>query len=490
MKKTWLFLGLVLLLQFALHLPFLGEPLSQDEATYAQIGARIAHGELLYRDVVDVKPPGLFLIAQLLGRNVRLIRLETALYSLLLTILVFAIGRQAAGDALGLAAALLFAVFSGGVFVEGTMVTAELYMLLPLLLALASFLAGWLFWAGIFSGLALLIKQPAAFNLLALGVALLLAGWRDRASWRKLGLLMAGSLVFPLLTLAYFWSRGALADFINANFFYSLGMVKPNLPNFLVKTFLMMLFENSVLWALALAGAWLIWKKFRTERTALLLIWGAFSLLGVYAAGFSLGRYYLHLIPGLCLLGGVVIANWRTTGWPRSTSRPFLLLLAVLSFFIIISEYDFYLTYNPDQISAQRYGAGYNSAARDIGLKIRARTGPGDRVYGLASAVFYSGRPSPAKYYLTVRGGRTEIKFLGRLIYAHDFNVRRGPALERLVDEDIYRALADKRTRYFVVYLKDYYAPPDIWRKAEEYGYVLDGELSDKQNSIIVMKRR
>jgi 4-amino-4-deoxy-L-arabinose transferase-like glycosyltransferase len=495
MKKAWLLLFLILVLQLVLRLPFLGEPLNQDEATYLQIARRMAQGELLYRDIVDVKPPGIFCVAQALGRNVRLIRVETAVYSLFLTVLLFLIGRRAGGNWLGLVAAFLFALFSGGVFVEGTMVTSELFMLLPLLLALSLFMSGpgGLFAAGLFSGLAVLVKQPAAFNLLGLGLLIVALGWRNKQAITTIGarllIFFAGSLVFPLLTLLYFWLRGGLGAFINANFFYSLGMAKPSLANFLVKTLLLMLFENSVVWVAALAGGWLIWRCFRTDKLLVILVWTLSSLLGVYAAGFALGHYYLQIIPGLCLLSGLVAVKWRELDWTAATRFIFVSLLVVMSALIVLSEYEFYLAYGPDRISAERYGNNGNSVARDIGLKIRARTRPGDRVYGIASTVFYSDRDSLTKYYLTIRGGRTAINFLGRPVYTHDFGITRSPALVKLVDNDVYRVLADKRTKYFTIYVKDYYAPDEIWHWLKQLGYRFDRELSDQPSAIMVFRR-
>jgi 4-amino-4-deoxy-L-arabinose transferase-like glycosyltransferase len=402
MKRAWLLLILILVMQVVLRLPFLGEPLNQDEATYAQIANRIAQGEVLYRDLVDVKPPGVFYLFLLLGQNAARIRYFTLIFSLLLTLSVFRLGRQLLDDRLGLTAASLYAVFSGGVFIEGTQATPENFMLLPLLLALSVFIVGaerekggswWLFLAGFLSRLAVLVKQPAAFNLVALGLLLLVIDRQRRrpaalAAGRVLAL-AGGAVLGPLLVVAYFWSQGALADFINANFFYSLGMARPALLNFIVKTVLLMLFENSVIWVLAAAGGYLIIRRYRTEKLATLLTWALFSVLGVYAAGFALGHYYIQVIPGLCLLAAFAILNWPALGLSRSAGRLFLILLAVLGLFIISSQYEFYLVYGPDRISAERYGNDGNSVARDIGLKLAARTAPGDRVYGISSTVFY-----------------------------------------------------------------------------------------------------
>lgn len=366
-------------------------------------------------------------------------------------------------------------------------------MVLPLILALLSFVSGSFFLAGLFSGLAVIIKQTAAFNFLAL-VALtpfipLSQGERGRGKARKMIWLVLGFLFFPALSILYFWSKGALTDFMNAIFFYSLGMVKPSLISFLVKTALLFVFESSVLWVLAIAGGIFIIRKIKDEKLWVLLIWSIFSLVGVYAVGYALGHYYVQVIPALCLLGGVALSNWNELIASRSSKILFALFLVALGLFIIANEYEFYTVYGPDRIALERYGTPINGIARQIGMKIRERTRPGDLVYGISSAVVYSGRSSLTKYYLTVRGGRTEVWFLGRLVYRHDFGIQRDPELVKKVDEDFYRNLSDPRTRYWAVNLKDNYAPADIEARIEQYGYAPDRELSDVKDAILVFKR-
>lgn len=484
-RSKWLFLILLILaMQIVLRLPFMAEPLNLDKATYVQISSRMSQGELLYRDMVDVKPPGLFYIFMLIGKDPFQMRLLTALYGMLTTLCLFFLGRKLFGERFGLIAALLYAVFSGGVFIEGTQSSPETFMVMPLVLGLLSFASGSFFLAGIFSGLAVIIKQTAAFNFIALLGVLIFT----RKGWAGVKLI-AGVLIFPLVLVVYFSFKGTLAEFINAIFFYSLGMVKPSAISFLIKTALLFIFESSVLWVLALAGTVYLIRRERDEKTWLLLVWSLFSVIAVYAAGYALGHYYIQLIPALCLLAAVAVFHWNELITARSTKVLFIIFLAALGLFIIANEYEFYTVYSPDQIAFERYGTPINGIARQIGLKIRERTKPGDLVYGISSVVVYSGRSSLTKYYLTVRGGRTEVWFLGKLIYGHDFGIQRDTALVKKVDEDFYRNLSDPRTKYWAVNLKDNYAPEDIKARLREYGYVLDQELSDVRDAILVFKR-
>lgn len=488
MKRTWLILLLIMALQLLLRLPFIAEPLSQDEGIYSCVAARLAHGDVLYRDLIDNKPPGIFYlyrsVYQLFGWSAPALRWFTAFFGLLSTLAVFLLGRRCRDERAGLLAALFFAVFSGGVFVEGAGSNTEVYMVLPLLLALLAFFSGALFWAGLLSGLALLFKPVAVFPLLVL---LGFACWSGgKPGWRRPALFLAGSAGLPLLTLLYFWSQGAGEGFINCNLFYSLGMVNPRLGYFLFKTVYLMLFENSVLWLLAALGLCLAFK----ERL-LLAAWTLAALAGAFAAGYSFGHYYLPLIPGLSLLAGIAVAGWPELKIARRGRAAFGVLLAALTLLIVASQYEFYTVYSPAEIARQRYGTPANELARRLGARLGEITLPRDRILtkSLFSAVFYAGRLPAGGNYLTVRGGIGEISLFGRQLFAGALLFQRDPAMVRAIDEDFYRALADDRTKYYVVYLPDYYAPPDAAARLQEYGYRLDRSLTDAANGVIVYRR-
>ena len=494
MKKTAIILFFILSLQLLLRLPFLAEPLTQDEGIYSCVAARMAQGDVLYRDLVDTKPPGVFyiylFIYKLLGWSAFALRRATALFALLPTIVLFFIGRKLRDEKTGLTAALFYALFAGGVLVEGAGSNTEVFMVLPLLLALYFFLAGNIFMAGLFSGLAPLIKQVAVFNLLALFGFSFIRG----RQWdlKRAGVYLAGCAVPPLLIVTYFWSKGGLAGFIDCNLFYSLGMVNPSIGYFFFKTLYIMLFENSVLWVMAGVGVWSIMSSKVKGNGGLLLVWVLLSLVGVFSAGYSFGHYYLQLIPGLSLLAGIGVASWSGSRLSLIGRRVLLAVSGVLILLIIASQYEFYLVYSPDEISFQRYGTPANAIARRLGERLKDITLPRDRIFtkSLYSAVLYAGRIPAGTNYLTVRGGIGEISFFGRRIFSRPFFIKRSPALMQLINDDFDRSLADYRTKYFIVYLRDYYAPGDIKQKLNKYDYRFDRELSDIKNEVLVFGRK
>jgi len=162
--------------------------LSDDEATYCVVGREMLAGRVLYRDVVDHKPPLIYLTyaaTQELGGPVggmRLLHLLSILVVLATGLLLGRVARRLAidrgeselGDPEALAAAFLYVVFSTTLFdFDSLAANCELFMLLPLtgsvLVYLRSALpdmgrAG-LFGAGALIGLAMLYKYQAGVQL-------------------------------------------------------------------------------------------------------------------------------------------------------------------------------------------------------------------------------------------------------------------------------------------------------------------------------------
>ena len=180
---------LLLLLCLGLRVVGLVRPcLSDDEATYCVVGREMLSGHVLYRDVVDHKPPLIYLTyaaTQALGGPVggmRLLHLLTALVVFATALLLGAVarllspGRPDAGapGPAGLVRRLLYVVFSTTLLdFDALAANCELFMMLPLaasVVRLPPGRAGWLSrrrprGAGALVGVAMLYKYQAAVQL-------------------------------------------------------------------------------------------------------------------------------------------------------------------------------------------------------------------------------------------------------------------------------------------------------------------------------------
>jgi len=210
--------------------------LSDDEATYAVVGREMLHGRVLYRDVVDHKPPAIYLTNELTqavgGATGGMVLLHA-----LLIVAVWATGLLLArivrrhdsrgGAHAPLLAALLWIVFSTTMIdVDGLAANCELFMMLPLVASVAVFLdaneharATGMIAAGALVGVAALYKYQAGIQLPLYAGAWIIAHRREPArAIAGLGALAIG-VAIPIaavgvylhaiggLDAAWFWFR-------------------------------------------------------------------------------------------------------------------------------------------------------------------------------------------------------------------------------------------------------------------------------------------
>ncbi len=97
--RAWLLAGLVVV--FLRALPNLRFPIGRDQATYCVIGQGLLHGQLLYRDLWDNKPPGIFyiyaLIVKIFGPVMWCVGAVDILWLLVISCCIFYFARRYMG---------------------------------------------------------------------------------------------------------------------------------------------------------------------------------------------------------------------------------------------------------------------------------------------------------------------------------------------------------------------------------------------------------
>jgi len=204
--------------------------LGSDSGLFAYGGQQILVGAVLYQDVWDTNPPGVFYInafALALGGGGPwgLWGFETFWAAATVVVLLFVLSNLF-GWVPGSVATALFtftALYPG--YVEGGNFT-ETWALLPQVLTLAAaslfFRSGrraWLVAVGFLTAIAFFLKP----TYVVLGIATLIvasitafrAGNRSRA-WSLIGLFSAGFLILILLAIGYWGANGALGDLWDA----------------------------------------------------------------------------------------------------------------------------------------------------------------------------------------------------------------------------------------------------------------------------------
>lgn len=378
----WLLLGISLLF-FFLRLPSLIEPYWYgDEGIYQTLGFALQEGRTLYSEMWDNKPPLLYLFYTLFGPEQSTMRLLSLLFGLVTIPIFFLLARKILSSFKGaVVSTILFSLLFGLPNFEGNIANAENFLLLPVLLAVLTFLTAlwdtkqksrqkrYFLLSGMLLGTAFLFKTVAFFDLLSLLLLFLfltlpkhlttssLAQYLER--YKGLVINFFTGFVLPIvLSFLVFFLQGALMDYILAAFFGNLDYVG-------VQNTLLILGGKIILLILVL---FVLYKK-RTKlspQLLFLIIWFSFSLFNTFFTHRPYTHYVLVLLPSFCLLTGYLVRE-KTRMKPILAGVLLITLVLILQFFSpwsllkTIRYYSNYLSYITGAISSSTYAAFFDS---------------------------------------------------------------------------------------------------------------------------------
>jgi len=422
-KRTVQFIAIIVFLTLAIRVPLLNMPFQRDEGAYAYIAWRLGHHELPYRDWVDQKPPGIYLVYRLALdlplEPIRAVHAVGMLFSAASACALFFLARRFLSVPLAGCAAVMFAILSADPRVEGTVANTELFMLLPLILSQWVFLSvvsevrcriPLMVLSGVLTGIAVGFKQVAGVNwffLVALYPVFAAEGNRLRgtlafAAWSAVG----AASVWGLLVI-YFFSQHGLGDFIYNVFTQNLGYIrtKPWVPSrsLCLRTLASLSHTQALVWALAVVGMVALGMSGRTKWLLFLAGWLVASLIGVSASGFYFPHYFQQLLPVISLagvLGASAVCGarfWRKVpAWGRKA-----VLGVTLIILPAIAIYPFIFTYTPAEAVRNIYPDNYFAEMPEISRRIVQLTKPDDRVFIFGAepeVLFYAQRVSATRY--------------------------------------------------------------------------------------------
>ncbi len=295
-----------------------------DEGVWASTAQLWLQGYLPYRDFFATLPPvGIYLLAGVLrlvyvpwgsGMGLMATRYASVAYGLLSVGVVYALGRELSGKAVGLAAAGLLAT-DGMVLGMDRLAMLEpplnLFSALAMLAYLAAFerpakdikgqRAGAL--AGVLAALAALAKAPGmvvVFSLLSISVL--------RRRWRE-AVFIAGGFALACLALSAYFLLRCPADFVKQVYFFQLLRPADGVVNRLARLYQIWHYDQAwltvrlgILGALCI-GLLTIWRR-QASSWWVVLAWAGYSLLLIVANSSYYPQYYVQWAVPLCLLGG------------------------------------------------------------------------------------------------------------------------------------------------------------------------------------------
>jgi 4-amino-4-deoxy-L-arabinose transferase-like glycosyltransferase len=310
-RRIWLLLGICV----ALRAVSLVRPcLSDDEATYSVVGREMLTGHALYRDIVDHKPPLIYVTnaaTQALGGpngGQLLLHLLLIGFVFATAIVLAAIARRFATD--GFCAALLYIVFSTTlVDTDSLAANCELFMMLPLSASVLAFLRGTpraLLLSGVLVGAAMMFKYQAGIQLPLYGVALVLAHRRAPLQIVIGGALLAVGTALPIaLAVAWLSSLGAWPwawFWFRFNFSYIDAGGKLAMATQMALRVGLVAIAALPLYACAVVAI-------RRQRHWFLLGWLAVSVLAVMVGGRFFGHYFHQITAPLAVIAAPAAAR-------------------------------------------------------------------------------------------------------------------------------------------------------------------------------------
>lgn len=461
----------------------IAEPLGIDQNLWASAVKGMSRGQLLYRDVWEQRPPGIYVVYLLafhmFGWTAAAVAWIDILASAATTLLLFAIARTLSGRTTGALAAAFYALltmpawlYRHGGFLERSVCETFIVVCVGLGAWCAVTFAGrrslgLAFTVGLSVGAAIVLKPNAGLYLPALVLWMMLYGRTSPAAnrppiVRTLGVATLGALILPALTFLWLWRLGLLHEariaVVEFNRFYvGQGFTPAGYAlDFSKAVFLRM--KTDPLWLGGGVGAIVaLWDFARTRRlpplAGLAVIWGGAATLVIIVNGARLfNSYFIQAFPPLALLTGWLL----TAGMRGSRVRRLVAVATGLAMLAVLAQrhypanvmeaarvdFDLLRGHVDSTAYLERFGGyansrGYSAKANaELAAYVREHTAPDDRIFlfGISGAgVYFASDRLTAHRFLRVN-----------FFVATDFRDPRF-RLAAVADE-----LAAKRPRYLI----------------------------------------
>ncbi|MCU0370760.1 MAG: glycosyltransferase family 39 protein [Bacteroidales bacterium] len=319
LKVLLLFFSLAFILRFFSFFPSV---IDHDESTYLEISRMMLSGKDLYVDMIDIKPPGIFLIIAgiqaMFGFSVFVIRLVAALWIVATSFMINKTVRLMVSDEkAAYAAGIIYIFFISTWTFYGISITPEIYFNLftisSLYLLLRKQSRFHYFLAGLLSGFGFIIKYLVLFDFMAFMLFFLIIDFIKNNKLHYTKILMNYSvaglgLVVPFAaTNLYFYLNGNFEAFSGIVYLAPGRYQTPFEPWKMLKFILEFhLFFLPIF-------AMFYYVIFHNKRSGNLVaqvrllcaIWSILALLSVVITGMTFGHYTIQLMLPVSIVAGI-----------------------------------------------------------------------------------------------------------------------------------------------------------------------------------------
>lgn len=363
---------LIIAIAFIFRIPSFFEPFYYgDEMIYMSLGQGIKNGFTLYKDIHDNKPPLLYYIASI-SNNIFWFKVVLAFWASATIIFFWRLAEALfkKNKIIVYSSVAIFAFLTTIPSFEGNIANAENFMigftiLGFLILTQKNLNFNKIYSAGFLIGVATLFKMPALFDIGAVT-----AFWF--ITLRKYNLnnikkfiinnfyLYIGLLTPILITMLWFFSKGALTDYLIAAFGQNIGYLSSWRPSEEEKSFLIKnapLLFRSLIVLISFIIIFLARNKL-SKQFILISLWSITSIFAVTLSERPYPHYLIQSMPSFSILVGILIG--ATTIEQTLTLFPILLTIITpfyYKFWIYptLSYYNRFVLYSTKQISYNEY---------------------------------------------------------------------------------------------------------------------------------------
>lgn len=445
LTRWQIFLLYTLLTVLLRFFSFFPSVIDHDESTYLEIARMLLSGNVLYIDMVDIKPPGIFIILAgfqaVFGHSIFVMRLLVAIWIGITSFLIYSTGKLLLKDErASFAAGIIYILFISTWSYYGISITPEIFFNLFTIAALYVLLRkqspACYFLAGLLAGMGFLVKYLviADFAVIMLFVTILsiYSERKNNVSWIIFSIFLSGAgffLPFIMLNLTYYLN-GNFGEFYNIIYLapsrYALEfepwiMLKYILSFQLLFIPFFFFFYYALIIKQKMGKAYTLVKQF-------LILWSLIALVAVTIAGKSFGHYTIQLMLPVSLIASLFFHSDRRL--PAPLNRMFswgfgryILLVLVIVLMMIKIEYLL-----------------RRDIPREIATYLQPRLTEND--------VVYSGNYHHILYYLLKKESPT--KYVHRSLLLSEHHIK---ALDIKVDEEFRKIIAHKPV--YIVIEKD-----------------------------------
>ncbi|MBI3290074.1 hypothetical protein HYZ78_01630 [Candidatus Microgenomates bacterium] len=396
---TWLLI--LLIVTFVLRVPSFFEPYWYgDEGITLTLGQGISNGLVLYRDLIDNKPPLLYLIAAVAGNQFWL-KAILAFWSLA-TIVFFwkLISNLFNKEGVVRYATIVFAILITLPLLEGNIANGEIFILLPTILAyLLLFTTAPtvknVFLAGLILGIGVLFKLPAIFDIgapIGLWLVLTFAKKFKFSEFLKLTTTFIIAVLTPLgLTVVYYAAVGLLNEYFQLALLANIGYLSTWSATAAEGTFFTRNQDLIIRAGLVIFGFLILNAFFQkgkiTKSFFFVSFWFLCSLFAATLSERPYPHYLLQVIPSLSLMLGIALSasgREQFLAYPMFLTLGAVLVIFKFYYYPVFTYYENFIKFAAHQQSQNQFFANFDSRTPrnyEVARFLTQSARPGDKLF-------------------------------------------------------------------------------------------------------------